>query len=155
MKLILASASPRRAELLTEAGYVFDVAPAEVDEQKVSAASPSELAQRLAALKAEAIAEKFPDDVVLGADTIVCLGEQVLGKPPDAQAAQKMLQFEIGRMPVVARGDDRTVLGFLPRAGILAARLRRFRDEHVLEQGWLPRFPFARVGSVTDGESKP
>jgi H+/Cl- antiporter ClcA len=71
-----------------------------------------------------------------------------------SEAAQKMLQFEIGRMPVVARGDERTVLGYLPRAGILAARLRRFRDEHVLEQGWLPRFPFARVGSETNGESK-
>jgi len=71
-----------------------------------------------------------------------------------SEAAQKMLRFEIGRMPVVARGDERTVLGYLPRAGILAARLRRFRDEHVLEQGWLPRFPFSRVGSATNGESK-
>ena len=71
-----------------------------------------------------------------------------------SEAAQKMLRFEIGRMPVVARGDERTVLGYLPRAGILAARLRRFRDEHVLEQGWLRRFPFSRVGSAASGESK-
>jgi chloride channel protein, CIC family len=71
-----------------------------------------------------------------------------------SEAAQKMLRFEIGRMPVVSRGDERTILGYLPRAGILAARLRRFRDEHVLEQGWLTRFPFSRVGSVTNGETK-
>ena len=71
-----------------------------------------------------------------------------------SEAAQKILRFEIGRMPVVARGDERTVLGYLPRAGILAARLRRFRDEHVLEQGWLPRFPFSRAGSATNGKSK-
>ena len=72
-----------------------------------------------------------------------------------SEAAQKILRFEIGRMPVVARGDERTVLGYLPRAGILAARLRRFRDEHVLEQGWLPRFPFSRVGSTTNGNRDP
>lgn len=56
-----------------------------------------------------------------------------------SEAAQKLLQFEIGRMPVVERGDDRKIAGYLGRAAILAARLRRFQDEHVLEPGWLKR----------------
>ncbi len=57
-----------------------------------------------------------------------------------SEAAQKMLRFEIGRLPVVERGNERKILGYLPRAGIMAARLRRFRDEHVLEPGWLKGF---------------
>ncbi len=54
-----------------------------------------------------------------------------------SEAAQKLLRFDIGRLPVVERGDDRKIVGYLGRAAILAARLRRFQDEHVLERGWL------------------
>ncbi|HTS36603.1 MAG TPA: chloride channel protein [Candidatus Solibacter sp.] len=53
-----------------------------------------------------------------------------------SEAAQKLLRFDIGRLPVVERGDERKIVGYLGRAAILAARLRRFQDEHVLEQGW-------------------
>jgi len=72
-----------------------------------------------------------------------------------SEAAQKLLRFDIGRMPVVERGDERKVLGYLPRAGILAARLRRFRDEHVVEPGWLKGFPrIARVREAANEQSK-
>jgi chloride channel protein, CIC family len=54
-----------------------------------------------------------------------------------SEAAAKMLRFDIGRLPVVERGDERHVVGYLGRAAILAARLRRFHDEHVIEPGWL------------------
>jgi H+/Cl- antiporter ClcA len=54
-----------------------------------------------------------------------------------SEAAAKMLRFDIGRLPVVERGDERHVVGYLGRAAILAARLRRFHDEHVIERGWL------------------
>lgn len=54
-----------------------------------------------------------------------------------SEAAQKMVRFDIGRLPVVDRADERKILGYLGRGAILAARLRRFQDEHVLEQGWL------------------
>ena len=54
-----------------------------------------------------------------------------------SEAAAKLLRFNIGRLPVVDRGDERKVVGYLGRAAILAARLRRFRDEHVREPGWL------------------
>ncbi len=57
-----------------------------------------------------------------------------------SEAAHKLLRFDIGRLPVVERGDDRKIVGYLGRAAILAARLRRFQDEHVLEPGWLPVF---------------
>ena len=54
-----------------------------------------------------------------------------------SEAAAKMLQFEVGRLPVVDQGDERRVLGYLNRAAIMAARMRRLRDEHMREQGWL------------------
>ena len=54
-----------------------------------------------------------------------------------ADAAAKLLRFDIGRLPVVERTDERTVVGYLGRSSILAARLRRFRDEHVFDPGWL------------------
>src|SRR5579859_7273703 len=57
-----------------------------------------------------------------------------------SEAAAKLLRFDIGRLPVVERGDDRKVVGYLGRSAILAACLRRFHDEHVLEQGWLKGF---------------
>jgi len=57
-----------------------------------------------------------------------------------SEAAGKLLRFDIGRLPVVERGDDRKVVGYLGRSGILAARLRRFHDEHVRDPGWVTRF---------------
>jgi len=56
-----------------------------------------------------------------------------------SEAAAKLLRFDIGRLPVVDRGDERHVVGYLGRAAILAARLRRFHDEHVIEPGWFVR----------------
>ena len=104
MKFILASDSPRRAELLSKSGYVFDIQPPDLDESKVFADSPGELAQRLAVAKAAKIAERSPEDVVLAADTIVCLGEQVMGKPVDAEDARRMLQLLSGTTQVVITG---------------------------------------------------
>jgi CBS domain-containing protein len=57
-----------------------------------------------------------------------------------SEAAAKMLRFDIGRLPVVGRADDRKIVGYLGRSGILAARLRRLHDEHVREPGWIKGF---------------
>jgi chloride channel protein, CIC family len=57
-----------------------------------------------------------------------------------SEAAGKLLRFDIGRLPVIERGDERKVVGYLGRSGIMAARLRRFNDEHVREPGWVGRF---------------
>lgn len=107
-RLILASASPRRQSLLRDAGYVFDVHPAGIDEASFAAGAtdmaPSELARRLALAKAEAVGGQFSDAVVLGADTIVTFGEQVLGKPHDAQHAYEMLSLLSGTTHLVITG---------------------------------------------------
>lgn len=104
MKLILASASPRRAQLLSDAGYVFDIEPADIDEDGVPYAYPSDFVQKVAALKAEGIAAKRPDDVILAADTIVTLGDTILGKPKDLEHAREMLQLLSGTTQVVITG---------------------------------------------------
>jgi septum formation protein len=93
-QLILASASPRRKSLLAEAGFVFVVQPSKVDEEAIAAAAKlpaPELAVRLALAKARDVAARFPDAVVLGADTVVALDVQILGKPINANHARQML----------------------------------------------------------------
>ena len=92
MKLLLASASPRRADLLAAAGYDFDVAPVHVDERRQAGESPLLYADRVARLKAATGALHHPHRVVVGADTIVVIGEDVLGKPRDVVEARSMLR---------------------------------------------------------------
>jgi len=67
-----------------------------------------------------------------------------------SEAAAKMLSFDIGRLPVVDRADDRKLVGYLGRSGILAARLRRLNDEHVREPGWLKGFSRASADTQPD-----
>ena len=95
--IVLASASPRRAELLTRAGYRFDVVPADVDECQLPAEGPREYVMRLALDKAAAVAPIHHDRVVVGADTVVLIDAAVLGKPRDAGEAERMLQQLSGR----------------------------------------------------------
>jgi len=91
-RLILASASPRRQQLLAEAGYRFVAHPADVDESAFPPdLFPADVAALLAQRKSEVVAERFPDDVVLAADTVVSLGQQMLGKPADAADARRIL----------------------------------------------------------------
>ncbi len=93
MRLILASASPRRAELLTSAGFAFDVSPAGVDETLLDAEEPQAYALRVARDKAVTVALRHGDGrVVLAADTVVVAGGEVLGKPRDAHDAERMLR---------------------------------------------------------------
>ncbi|HLZ00137.1 MAG TPA: Maf family protein [Candidatus Angelobacter sp.] len=96
-KLILASASPRRQDLLREAGVAFEVHPAHIPEVQCAGESPLEYALRLAREKAQAVAKRFPERFVLGADTIVVVDDQVLGKPRDAEDAARMLHLLSGR----------------------------------------------------------
>lgn len=89
--MILASASPRRRELLSQLGFDFDVAPSSVDEASFSRGRPEALARRIARAKALDVAAGYPDAAVLAADTIVVLRGDVLGKPRDAAEARRML----------------------------------------------------------------
>jgi septum formation protein len=102
-KLILASASPRRREILTLAGVPFEVVVA-AEETAPADLSPADYTQALARCKAEAVFVKHPDRVVLGADTIVVLGDTVLGKPRSEQEAVEMLLSLSGRTHQVMTG---------------------------------------------------
>ncbi len=89
-KIILASASPRRSELLARAGFDFEVVVS--DAAEVGHIDPKTLVLRNARAKAEAVAARFPDRIVLGADTIVALGNEAFGKPKDMDEAFGMLK---------------------------------------------------------------
>lgn len=104
MEIVLASASPRRQELLRQVGVSFTVITSGVDEQMDPRLSPGELVEQLALSKAEDVARRHPDRVVLGADTVVVLGNQVLGKPRDRAGAISMLERLSGREHQVYTG---------------------------------------------------
>ena len=91
-RIILASASPRRSQLMSEAGYEFTVVLPEVDESAfaVEKADPVEYAKRLALAKAKSIAGKHPDSFVIGADTIVDFAGRIIGKAADAKEAEQI-----------------------------------------------------------------
>jgi len=102
--LVLASASPRRQDLLHNAGIAFAVQPADIDETPLPGEAPRECAERLAGEKALAVWRSRPGDVVLGADTIVVIDEMILGKPVDAEDAARMLRLLSGRTHRVITG---------------------------------------------------
>lgn len=113
MRLILASASPRRAELLASAGFSFEIAPAEVDETPAPGEEPRAYALRVARDKAEAVAARCRESgsVVLAADTVVVADGRILGKPADQDDAARMLRLLAGKLhqvhtAVVARCGD-------------------------------------------------
>ena len=103
-KLVLASASPRRAELLERAGYVFDIIPAAVDESRRQMESVCDYVRRLALEKSEAVASNHRDRVVIGADTVVSIDRVMLGKPQDIADAIRMLKLLAGRTHEVTTG---------------------------------------------------
>jgi septum formation protein len=122
--LVLASASPRRAELLTSAGFRFSVQIADVDETPLDGESPADYVLRVARDKARVVAARAgAESVVLAADTTVAVGNEILAKPEDAADAVRMLQLLSGRVHdvftgVVALGGGRE------RADVVPTRVR-------------------------------
>jgi septum formation protein len=114
-EFILASASPRRNELLKNIGLEFTVEPGDVDETGGDGEPPRDLALRLSREKAQAISRRHPDAWVLGADTVVVIGEEVMGKPKTPAEARDMLGKLSGREHRVFTGF--TIAG--ERAGVL------------------------------------
>jgi septum formation protein len=104
MPIVLASASPRRQELLKNAGISFVVRPANIEEVQHAGEGAVYFAERMAREKACAIRASAPDSVVLGADTIVVARDQVLGKPTDAADAVRMLRLLSNRQHFVITG---------------------------------------------------
>jgi septum formation protein len=110
MKLILASGSPRRAEIMRGAGFVFEACAAKVDEARHTGEAPADYVRRLAQEKARSAAAKFPEagsqetTVIIGADTVVVLEGEILGKPAGAAEARAMLNRLSGRSHEVHTG---------------------------------------------------
>ncbi len=103
--IILASSSPRRRELLTQAGIPFTVMPGGVDESRAKLfGTPSQKAEQLARMKAEDVAKQVDKGIVLGADTIVVCDDEIFGKPADEAHARRMLEHLSGRTHLVITG---------------------------------------------------
>lgn len=131
LSLVLASASPRRREMLSRMGLRFTVAAAEVDENLLPGEDAVQAAQRLAGLKAAAV-ERQPGQVVLAADTLVALGPDILGKPADPAQAADMLRLLSGREHQVVTGfclrDDQ---GQVSGLSLSAVRFRELRQAEI------------------------
>jgi septum formation protein len=122
--LVLASASPRRAELLASAGYAFTVDPADVDEAERPGEAPDAYVLRIARDKARAVAaRRKAGDIVLAADTTVVAGGEILAKPADESDAIRMLQLLAGREHHVFTGVV-AVSGGRELADVVSTRVR-------------------------------
>jgi septum formation protein len=104
MDLVLASASPRRAELLAAAGFQFAIFPADVDETALECETPDAHVAGLARAKALVVSRARPHATILGADTVVVVDDVILGKPRDAADARRMLDMLSGRSHAVHTG---------------------------------------------------
>jgi septum formation protein len=105
MKLILASSSPRRAEILHDAGISFTVISSAVDETPYANETPQQLVQRLADAKADLVAARAVGaSIIIAADTVVVIDQQILGKPRSTDEARRMLQALSGRTHSVITG---------------------------------------------------
>ncbi|MEZ5427912.1 MAG: Maf family protein [Pyrinomonadaceae bacterium] len=103
-KLILASGSPRRSEILTSVGWEFTKQTADIDETELAGEKPADYVRRLALEKAAKIAAQNHDRLVLGADTTVVIDDQIIGKPVDPEDARRMLRMLSGRWHEVLTG---------------------------------------------------
>ncbi|MHB1159154.1 MAG: Maf family protein [Chloroflexota bacterium] len=103
-RLILASQSPRREALLRQAGLEFEISPSDVEERLSETLSPAEAAETLALEKARWVAAQRSEGLVIGADTVVVVGGQILGKPVGAEDARAMLRLLSGREHQVITG---------------------------------------------------
>jgi septum formation protein len=102
--LCLASTSPRRSEILRAVGWPFDMRAPNVDETRMGDESPTQYVQRLARMKAAAVAAQLDRGLVLGADTVVVVDDEILGQPRDVLDARRMLQLLRGRWHEVLTG---------------------------------------------------
>lgn len=134
--MILASASPRRRELLAVFGLPFSVVPADIDESWQAGETAENYAVRIALEKAEAVAQRYPGEFVLGADTAVVIDGEPLGKPVDAEQARVMLERLSGR--------SHEVLSAVALAGPDGRRLHRLNVTEVefslLSRAWIDHY---------------
>lgn len=103
-QLILASQSPRREYLLKQAGLHFSVIPSRIDENAFQLTEPGDYVKTLAMAKADDVARQYPEGWVIGADTIVTIGQSILGKPQNPEDAKAMLKRLSGQAHAVFTG---------------------------------------------------
>jgi septum formation protein len=143
-KLILASGSPRRAEILNFVGWEFEKRVADIDETEFAGEKAADYVRRLAREKAEAVAENYENALVLGADTIVVIDDQIIGKPKDLDDARRMLRLLSGNRHEVFTGvaivkkeqeqNPKSVVG-LQKTGVKFAELNDEEIEFLVEKG--------------------
>ena len=158
LRLVLASASPRRRDLLSGAGLSFEVVPSSVDEEAMTASRPVLLVRRLARAKALDVAAQRPNDVVLGADTIVVHRGAVLGKPADASDARGLLARLGGQTHRVVTAVALMAPGSRPRVEHVVTRVRMRSCSEDEVEAWIGRGePFDKAGgyAIQDPEFKP
>lgn len=134
--IVLASASPRRSELLESAGIQFRVVPADINEEPFPGEEPVDHVQRLAEGKARAAAELAEGRFFLGADTIVLCDGEIMGKPKDAADAKRMLKKLSGVPHEVVTGFaiyDRERKGAVVEAVRTKVFFKKLRDEEILD----------------------
>lgn len=149
MKLILASASTRRAEILRDAGIAFTVMSSAVDETPIPGESPHDLVQRLALAKAELVAARAVGPaIVLAADTEVTLDDRVFGKPRSAEDARRMLRQLSGRTHTVVTGVALIRLPDGERSGFVEPTLVHFAQisEEEIDRYIATDEPFDKAG---------
>ncbi|MEI6668285.1 MAG: Maf family protein [Acidobacteriota bacterium] len=167
MRLVLASASPRRAELLTAAGFAFDAVAPQVDERALPGELPDDHVGRLAQAKAAAVASQYPQRAVVGADTVVVIDGLILGKPESDEVAVGMLRRLSGRSHDVLTGlcvrhadrirlaVERSTVTFAPitireiRAYVASGEPRDKAGAYAI-QGVASRFVVAVTGSYSN-----
>jgi septum formation protein len=147
VRLILASQSPRRAQLLQMLGLRFDTIPADIDETWLPSEEPVAHAERLAREKTQAIAARAPHAAIIGSDTVVIVDGDLLGKPRDDEEAVAMLMRLQGREHVVATGIavhyETQLRSGVERVGV---RFRAF-DENTAREYVATREPMDKAGA--------
>jgi septum formation protein len=147
-KLVLASSSPRRAEILERAGWPHEIMVAGIDESVLPNEEPAVYVQRLARSKAEAVASRLSDGVVLGADTTVVVANQILGQPVDDADARRMLRLLNAKWHDVLTGVALVRVGGETRVAFETTRVR-FAEMSEKEIDWYIATgePFGKAGA--------
>ncbi len=147
-KLVLASSSPRRTEILERAGWPHEIIVAGIDETVLPNEEPAAYVQRLARSKAEAVASRLSEGVVLGADTTVVVANQILGQPVDDADARRMLRLLNAKWHDVLTGVAVVRVGGETRVGYQTTRVR-FAEMSEQEIDWYiaTREPFGKAGA--------
>jgi septum formation protein len=147
-KLVLASGSPRRAEILERAGWPHEIIVAGIDETVLPNEVPAAYVQRLARSKAEAVASRLAEGLVLGADTTVVVANQILGQPVDADDARRMLDLLNAKWHEVLTGVAVVRVGGDTRVAYETTRVR-FAEMGAGEVDWYIASgePFGKAGA--------